>query len=322
MKLGLLKLLLGAAALAVTAIAGAENYPARPIRVFVPIPPGGAPDIAARVIGQHLSEILKQPVVVENRPGANGTIAGDTVAKSAPDGYTLLLTMDTTIVVNPHLYSRQPYSPQTDLVPITGIATNAFMMTINPSVPVKDFSEFIDYARKANPPLNYASGGNGSQHHLTMEMLKQRAGINLIHVPYKGGAAATMATVAGETPVMFAGSSVAGQVRAGKLKAIAVTGKTRSPELPNVQAIAETYPGFESRIWLGLFAPAGTPAQIVERLRNETQKILRMPDVKQRFNTAGGLEPFIPTPKEFDELMKYEFEKYGKLVKSIGIKLD
>jgi tripartite-type tricarboxylate transporter receptor subunit TctC len=322
MKPGLLKLLLGAAALAVAAIAGAENYPARAIRVFVPIPPGGAPDIAARVIGQHLSEILKQPVVVENRPGANGTIAGDTVAKSAPDGYTLLLTMDTTIVVNPHLYSRQPYSPQTDLVPITGVATNEFMMTINPALPVKDFREFIDYARKANPPLNYASGGNGSQHHLTMEMLKQRAGINLVHVPYKGGAAATMATVAGETPVMFAGSSVAGQVRAGKLKAIAVTGKARTAELPNVPAIAETYPGFESRIWLGLFAPAGTPLQIVERLRNETQKILKMPDVKQRFNTAGGLEPFIPTPKEFDELMKYEFEKYGKLVKSIGIKLD
>jgi tripartite-type tricarboxylate transporter receptor subunit TctC len=244
------------------------------------------------------------------------------VAKSAPDGYTLLLTMDTTIVVNPHLYSKQPYSPQTDLVPITSIATNEFMMTINPSVPVKDFREFIDYARKANPPLNYASGGNGSQHHLTMEMLKQRAGINLVHVPYKGGAAATMATVAGETPVMFAGSSVAGQVRAGKLKAIAVTGKARSAELPNVPAIAESYPGFESRIWLGLFAPAGTPPQIVERLRNETQKILKMPDVKQRFNTAGGLEPLIATPKEFDELMKYEFEKYGKLVKSIGIKLD
>jgi tripartite-type tricarboxylate transporter receptor subunit TctC len=322
MQLRVLKLLLGGAALAVAAIAGAENYPARPIRVFVPIPPGGAPDIAARVIGQHLSEILKQPVVVENRPGANGTIAGDTVAKSAPDGYTLLLTMDTTIVVNPHLYSRQPYNPQTDLVPITSIATNEFMMTINPSLPVKDFREFIDYARKADPPLNYASGGNGSQHHLTMEMLKQRAGINLVHVPYKGGAAATMATVAGETPVMFAGSSVAGQVRAGKLKAIAVTGKARSAELPNVPAIAETYPGFESRIWLGLFAPAGTPPQIVERLRNETQKILKMPDVEQRFNTAGGLEPLIATPKEFDELMKYEFEKYGKLVKSIGIKLD
>jgi tripartite-type tricarboxylate transporter receptor subunit TctC len=322
MKLRLLKLVLGAAALAVAAIAGAENYPARPIKVLVPIPPGGAPDIAARIIGQHLSEILKQPIVVENRPGANGTIAGNTVAKSAPDGYTLLLTMDTTIVVNPHLYSRQPYNPQTDLVPITGIATNEFMMTINPSVPVKDFREFIEYARKASPPLNYASGGNGSQHHLTMEMLKQRAGINLVHVPYKGGAAATMATVAGETPVMFAGSSVAGQVKSGKLKAIAVTGKERTDALPNVPAIAESYPGFESRIWLGLFAPAGTPHQIVERLRNETQKILKMPDVKHRFNTAGGLEPFIVTPKEFDELMKYELEKYGKVVKSIGIKLD
>jgi len=322
MKLRLLKQLLAAAALAVASSAGAEIYPSRPIRVFVPIPPGGAPDIAARVIGQHLSEILKQPVVVENRPGANGTIAGDAVAKSAADGYTLLLTMDTTIVVNPHLYAKQPFNPQTDLVPITSIATNEFMMTINPSVPVKDFSEFIEYAKKANPPLNYASGGNGSQHHLTMEMLKQRAGINLVHVPYKGGAAATMATVAGETPVMFAGSSVAGQVKAGKLKAIAVTGKTRAAELPNVPAIAESYPGFESRIWLGLFAPAGTPVQIVERLRNETQKILKMPDVKQRFNAAGGLDPFIATPEEFDELIKHELEKYGKLVKSIGLKLD
>ena len=322
MKLRLLKQFLAAAALAAAAGAGAENYPARPIRVFVPIPPGGAPDIAARVIGQHLSEILKQPIVVENRPGANGTIAGDAVAKSAADGYTLLLTMDTTIVVNPHLYAKQPYNPQTDLVPITSIATNEFMMTINPSVPVKDFGEFIAYAKKANPPLNYASGGNGSQHHLTMEMLKQRAGINLVHVPYKGGAAATMATVAGETPVMFAGSSVAGQVKAGKLKAIAVTGKGRAAELPNVPAIAENYPGFESRIWLGLFAPAGTPVAIVERLRNETQKILKMPDVKQRFNASGGLDPFIATPKEFDDLMKYELEKYGKLVKSIGLKLD
>jgi tripartite-type tricarboxylate transporter receptor subunit TctC len=322
MKLRLLKQLLGAATLVMAAGAGAETYPARPIRVYVPIPPGGAPDIAARVIGQHLSEILKQPVVVENRPGANGTIAGDAVAKSTPDGYTLLLTMDSTIVINPHLFAKQPFNPQTDLIPITSIATNQFVLTINPSLPVKNFKEFVDYARKANPPLNYASGGNGSQHHLTMELLKQRAGIDLIHIPYKGGAPATMATLSGETPVMFAGSSNAGQIKMGKLKGIAVTSKARTADYPDLPAIAESYPGFEAQIWLGLFAPAGTPPQIVERLRNETLKILKMADVKTRFNAAGGMDPFITTPKEFDDLMKYELEKYGKVVKSAGIKLD
>lgn len=322
MKLKLWKQILGVATLAFATAAGAQQYPTKPIKVYVPIPPGGAPDIAARVVGHHLSEVFKQPVVIENKPGANGNIAGDAVAKSSPDGYTLLLTMDSTIVVNPHLFHKMPYSPQTDLTPITSIGVNQFVLAINPSLPVKNFSEFIDYAKKADPPLYYASGGNGSQHHLTMEILKQRTGINLVHVPYKGGAAATMATVAGEAPVMFAGSSNAGQIKTGKLRAIAVTSKTRTNDYPNLPAIAESYPGFEARIWLGLFAPAGTPPQIIERLRNETQKILKMPEVKERFNTAGGLDPFITTPKEFDALMKHELEKYGKIVKESSIKLD
>src|SRR5688500_11006288 len=163
------------------------QFPSRAITIIVPIPPGGAPDIAARVIGQKLSESIGQPVVVENRVGANGNIASDLVAKAQPDGHTLGLLADSQIAINPHLY-KMPLDTLRDLTPVTPVAVNQFVLTVNPSLPVKTFPEFIEYARKANPPLAYASGGNGSQHHLTMEMLKQRAGINLLHVPYKGGA--------------------------------------------------------------------------------------------------------------------------------------
>jgi tripartite-type tricarboxylate transporter receptor subunit TctC len=182
------------------------QFPSRAITIIVPIPPGGAPDIAARVIGQKLSESVGQPVVVENRVGANGNIASDLVAKAQPDGHTLGLLADSQIAINPHLY-KMPLDTLRDLTPVTPVAVNQFVLTVNPSLPVKTFTEFIEFARKANPPLAYASGGNGSQHHLTMEMLKQRAGINMLHVPYKGGAPAATATVAGETAAMWSGSS-------------------------------------------------------------------------------------------------------------------
>jgi len=317
------KHLLAGSALAFAAVAGAQQqaYPIKPIRILVPILPGGAPDVAARVIGQALSESLKQPVVVENRPGSNGNIAAEAVAKAAPDGYTLLLGADSGIVINPHIY-KMSFNPLTDLAPVTTVAANQFVLTINPNLPVRTFAEFVDYAKKANPPLYYASGGNGSQHHLTMELLKQRAGINLVHVPYKSGAAATTAAVAGEVPVMFAGSSNAGQIKTGRLRALAVTSAKRAPEYPDVPAIAEAYPGFESRIWLGLFAPAGTPPQVLERLREETQKALRTTTVQQKFNDAGGLEVFVTSPKEFDELIKRDHARYGKLARDLALKLD
>ena len=191
------------------ASAGAlAQYPSRPIRLIVPIPPGGAPDIAARVIGQKLSEILAVPVVVDNHAGSNGNIAGDLVAKSPPDGYTLLLGQDSLVAINPHLYAKMPFDPLKDLVPVATLVSNQFVLAINPSLPVKNFQEFIEYARRTTPPLPYASGGNGSQHHLSMEILKQRAGIDMLHVPFKGGAPATMATVAGDTAAMFAGTSI------------------------------------------------------------------------------------------------------------------
>lgn len=300
----------------------AQNYPSRAITIIVPIPPGGAPDIAARVVAQKLSDNLGQPVVVENRVGANGNIANELVARAAPDGYTLGLLADSQIAINPHLYKKMPIDTLKDLAPVTPVAVNQFVLTVNPSLPVRTFPEFIEYAKKANPPLAYASGGNGSQHHLTMEMLKQRTGINLLHVPYKGGAPAAAATVAGETAAVWSGSSNAAQIKAGRLRPLAVSGAHRSALYPELPAIAEFYPGFETTIWLGLFGPAGIPDATMARLRAELKRALESPDVKQRMNAAGGLDPYLASPAEFAALIQRDYAKYAKVVKEIGIKLD
>jgi tripartite-type tricarboxylate transporter receptor subunit TctC len=310
------------ACLALFSLAAIAQYPSRAIKLIVPIPAGGAPDIAARVIGQKLSEILGQAIVVENHAGSNGNIAGEMVAKAAPDGYTLLLGQDSLITINPHLYAAMPFDPLKDVVPVATLAANQFVLSINPSLPVKTFPEFIEYARRAKPPLAYASGGNGSQHHLSMEMLKQRAGIDLLHVPFKGGTPATAATVAGDTVAMFSGTSSFAQIKAGKLRAIAVTGTKRSPEFPDIPTIAEFYAGYELTIWLALFAPAGTPEPVLARLRAAVASALAAPDVKGKLNAAGGLEPFASTPEEFIALIRRDDEKYGKIVKAIGIKVD
>jgi tripartite-type tricarboxylate transporter receptor subunit TctC len=293
----------------------------RPITILVPIPPGGAPDIAARVVAAKLSENIGQPVLVENRAGANGNIATDLVAKAAPDGHTLGLLADSQITINPHLY-KMPLDTLRDLTPVTPVAVNQFVLTVNPSLPVRTFPEFIAYAKSANPPLAYASGGNGSQHHLTMEMLKQRAGINLLHVPYKGGAPAATATVAGETMAMWSGSSNAPQIKAGRLRPLAVSGGQRSTQYPELPTIGEFYPGLENSIWLGLFGPANLPEGILHRLRTELRRVLESPDVKQKLNAAGGLDPYVASPEEFAALIKRDYEKYAKVVKDIGIKLD
>jgi tripartite-type tricarboxylate transporter receptor subunit TctC len=298
------------------------QFPSRQITILVPIPPGGAPDIAARLIGQKLSESVGQPVVVENRVGANGNIASDLVARSQPDGHTLGLLADSQITINPHLYKKMPLDTLRDLTPVVTVAANQFVLTVNPSLPVRTFPEFIEYARKANPPLPYASGGNGSQHHLTMEMLKQRAGINLLHVPYKGGAPAAAATVAGDTAAVWSGSSNAPQIKAGRLRPLAVSGAQRSPQYPELPTIGEFYPGFENSIWLGLFGPAGIPESTLTRLRAELRRVLESPDIKQKMNAAGGLDPYVTTPEEFGALIRRDYEKYAKVVKEIGIKLD
>jgi len=298
------------------------QYPARPVRMIVSIPPGGAPDIAARVLGQKLSESIGQQVVVDNRPGSNGNIAAEIVAKSAPDGHTLGLFADSLITINPHIYAKMPVDTLKDLAPLASVAANQFVLSVNPALPVKTFQEFVEHARKANPPLAYASGGNGSQHQMCMEMLKQRAGINLIHVPFKGGTPATIATVGGETMAMFSGTSSAPQIKAGKLRGLAVTGKRRSAAFPELPTIGEFYPGYEVTIWLGLFAPASTPPAVVDRLRAEVGKALAQPDLKEKLMVAGGLDAYATTPGEFAALIRRDYDKYGRVVRDVGVKVD
>ncbi|HYS75253.1 MAG TPA: tripartite tricarboxylate transporter substrate binding protein [Burkholderiales bacterium] len=300
----------------------AAQYPSRPIRLLVPIPPGGGPDIVARLIAPKLGDALGQPVVVENRVGGNGNLAGELVAKSPADGHTLLLGMDSLMVINPHLYASMPFDPLRDLAPVASLVSNGFFLAVNPSVPAHNFTEFIEYARRADPPLHYGSGGNGSQHHLTMERLKARAGINMVHVPYKGGAPATTATVAGEVAVMMSGTSTAPQIKAGRLRALAFTGPQRSRILPDVPTIAEFYPDFVMVQWYGLFAPAGTPEAALARVRAEVNKALLAPDVKEKLTNAGGVEPWITTPAEFAAELRSQFATYAKLVKDVGAKID
>jgi tripartite-type tricarboxylate transporter receptor subunit TctC len=313
-----------AAVLCALLIAGGAlaQYPNRPVRLLVGIAPGGGPDIVARLIAGKLGEALGQPVVVENRPGSNSNIAADIVAKAAPDGYTLLLGQDSVFVINPHLYSKTGFDPMKDFVPITSLVSNGFFLAINPSVPAQTFPEFIEHARRTSPPLQYASGGNGSQHHLTMERLKARAGIDMVHVPYKSGAPATTATVAGEVAAMMSGTSTAGQIRAGRLRALAFTGPQRSAVMPDVPTIAEFYPDFVMTQWYGLFAPAGTPDAALARLRAEVNKALAMPDVKEKLRNAGGVEPWIISPEALTAQIREEHARYGKLVKDVGAKLD
>ena len=300
----------------------AAQYPTKPIRLLVPFAPGGGPDIVARLIAPRLAHALGQPVVVENRAGSNGIIGGDIVAKSSPDGHTLLVGADSLVVINPHLYAKMPFDPQKDLAPVASLVSNGFFLAINPSVPAQKFPEFIEYARRSDPPLHYASGGNGSQHHLTMERLKARTGVSMVHIPYKSGAPATTATVAGEVAAMMSGTSTAGQIRAGRLRALAFTGPRRSKVLPDVPAIAEFYPDFVMVQWYGLFAPAGTPEPVLTRLRAEVANALVLPDVMDKLRNAGGVEPWITSPEEFAAELRSEYAKYAKLVKDVGAKID
>ena len=298
------------------------KYPEYPIRILVTIPPGGAPDIAARLVAQRLQETQGWTVVIENRTGANGNVAADAVAKAPPDGYTLLLGADSLIAINPHIYPKMPFDSLKDLVPVTSIATNQFFLSVNPSLPVNTFQEFIEYARKTKPPLAYASGGNGSQHQFGIEMLKQRAGIDLMHVPYRGGAPAGMATVAGETAVVLAGASNAPLLKSGQLRGLATTGRKRSPLFPELPTIGEFYPGYDVTIWLGLFAPAGTPEPILTTLRTEVQKALGQPELADKLNVTGALQPLTESPEEFSNLIRRDYEKYGKLAREIGVKVE
>ena len=298
------------------------QYPSRPIRLLVPNPPGGATDTLARVVSPRLGELLGQPVVVDNRPGSNGNLAMEATARAAPDGYTLLLCADAQIVIGPHLYAKMPLDTLKDLQPVATLVNTQMVLAVNPALPVHNLQEFLDYARRANPPLAYGSIGNGSQHHLVMEMLKSRAHIDLLHVPFKGGGPATTALIAGEIAAAFGGNSVTGHVRADRLRALAVAGKQRSAAFPDLPRLAEFYPGLEVTPWLAIFSPAQTPPAVLQRLRGDIHRLLADGEIRERIRKLGGLEPYVTTPEEFAALLHSEYAKYGEIVKAAGAKID
>ncbi len=313
--------LLGAAPFAFSTAAPAQTFPNRPIRLVVANPPGGATDMIARTIGQPLGARLGQNIVIENRPGANGNLSAEVVAKAAPDGHTLLYANNSLLVINPHIYSKLTVNPLTDLVPLVTTITNQLVLAVNPKVvPVNDLPGFVEFARRS--PLFYASIGNGSQHHLAMELLKQKAGIELTHVPYKGGGPASIAVISGENATMFGGTSVVTHIHSGKLKGLAVTDRKGWPTMPELPGIGEFYPGYQVALWHGMLAPPGTPQAILDKLRAEMNAVLSMPDVKERLISTGAGEPYITTPGEYAALIRADYETYGKLIKSIGFKVD
>jgi tripartite-type tricarboxylate transporter receptor subunit TctC len=303
--------------------ASAQPYPTHPIRLFVSFPPGGAADLVARVFGQALSVRLGQPVVIENRPGANGNLAGDAVAKADPDGYTLLLGPSALFGINPHLYAKMPIDPLKDLLPVASLVQNALVLAANPALTAgKDFRGFVALARAARPPLFYASIGNGSEHHLAMELLKQQAGIDLTHVPYRGGGPAAIGVIGGDVAAMFGGGSVAPLILSGQLRGLAVSAARRTPLMPDLPAIAETYPGFEVTLWQGLFAPIGTSPEIVARLRAEASAARVLPEVTERLAAAGAGEPLVTTDAEFLARIRADYEKFGKVIRGIGARME
>jgi tripartite-type tricarboxylate transporter receptor subunit TctC len=302
-------------------IGHAQQYPDKSIRLISPIPPGGAPDLVARSLAATLTKQLGLSVFVENKVGSNGNIAADYVSHAVPDGYTLLVGMDSLFVINPFLY-KKVQDANKEFKPVATLAANEFVLAINPKVPANNLKEFVEYVKKTKPAPAYASGGNGSQHHLTMEMLKARSGMDLLHIPFKGGVEATTATMGGDSVAMFSGTSNAGLIKSGKLKAIAVSGAKRSKEMPEVPTIAETYPGFDNTIWIGLFASKDVPDAIIQKLRIEVNKALKDPSMIEALNKAGGIEPLITTPEEFANLMKKDQNKYSTIIRSLNLQLD
>jgi tripartite-type tricarboxylate transporter receptor subunit TctC len=304
-----------------SAPASAETYPSRPVKWVVGYPPGGTTDIVARIIAQHLSGQLGQQVIVENKPGAGNNIATDLVLKSPPDGYTVLL-VNPANAINATLYSKLTFDFLADWGPIASIARVPNVMEVNPNVPAKTVAEFIAYV-KANPgKVNLASSGSGTSVHLSGEYFKSMAGIDMLHVPYKGSAPALTDLIAGQVHVMFDNLPASiGFIKAGQLRALAVTTAKRNAALPDVPTVAETLPGFEASAWFGMAGPKGMPAEVVEKMNKAINTAIADPAVKTRLAELGG-DPLPGTPAEFAALHKMETEKWAKVVKASGATVD
>ena len=308
--------------LAFSSLAAAQSdYPNRPIRLIVTVPPGGAADFIARLVGGKISESLGQPVVVENRGGAGGTIAADAVAKAAPDGYTLLQNSITTHGVGPHLYSKLPYDPVKDFAPVSGLALLPLIMAVNADLPFKNLAELVAGAKSGN--LNFASSGNGGAPHMAAELFKSVAGAPLTHVPYKGSGPAVADLVGGRVQIMFdAAPSLIAHIRSGRLRVLAAASAERNRLLPEVPTFAELgYPKVAVSLWYGLLVPAATPKPVIERLNRDVAKALGSADVRDRL-LAQGAEPMPGTPEAFGAFMQEEMAKWAPVVKQAGVKLD
>jgi len=301
----------------------AQAFPSKPVKLVIPFPPGGSLDAVGRAIADKLTQMWGQSVVVDNKPGAGGNIGADFVAKSAPDGYTVVMGALSTHAVNPSLYPKMPYDAVKDFAPISLVAITPNVLVVNPSLPVNSVKDLIAYA-KANPgKLSFGSGSNGSAGHLAGELFKVDTGTDMVHIPFKGGAPALQALLAGDTQLMFDNlANSMQQVKAGKLKALAVTTEKRSALVPDLPTMAESgVPGFDISTWFGIMAPAGTPPDVIAKWNTDLVKVLNSPDMRERM-TAQGAEAAPDTPAEFSAFIARELAKYARIVKASGAKVD
>ena len=299
------------------------NYPTKPVRLIVAFPPAGSTDIIARLVGQKLSGRLGQQVIIDNRGGAGGMIGTELAARANADGYTLTMGTTSTHVIAPAAYPSVKYDPIKDFVPLTLVASTPYLLVVNPSVQARTLKEFVDLMKAQPGKLNYASAGAGSTTHLAMEMLKLSSRTDIVHVPYNGNGPAGTAVLGGQVQALFGSMpAVLPQARAGKVRAIAVGTSRRSPALPDVPTVAEQgFPGFEVSLWLGFFAPRGTPAPVTTKLTSELVAIAKSPEMKEQFE-RNGADPAWATPAEVTQLMKVELDKYSKVIKAANIKLQ
>ena len=314
---------LGALFACAATVASAQGYPNRTIRLVVPFPAGGTTDILAREVAQKLSEVFGQSVVVDNRPGAAGNIGSDLVAKSAPDGYTLLMGTVGTHAINPSLYSKMPYDHVKDFAPVVLVAGVPNVLVVNPALPVNSVADLIKLAKDKPGQINFASSGSGTSIHLSGELFKTMAGVDMTHVPYKGSSPALTDLIGGQVQIMFDNlPSALPQIKGGRLRAIAVTSLKRAPVLPDIPTINESgLPGFEASSWFGMLAPAGTPAAIVARINAEVNKWLQSADAREKL-LGQGAEAAGGSPEQFANHIRAESEKWAKVVKASGAKVD
>jgi tripartite-type tricarboxylate transporter receptor subunit TctC len=300
----------------------AQDYPSRPVKIVVPFGAGGPADVYSRVVAQHLSEALKQPFVIENRPGAGSIIGTDAVAKAAPDGYTLL-AMSNTHTTNESLVATKPFQLMRDFVPVAGMNYSDLVMVVHPSVPAKDLKEFIVYAKSKPGQLNYASSGAGTPYHMAGELFKAMSGTDMVHVPHKASGEMRSSVIGGHVQMAFdAITTMAPNVTAGQVRALGTSAAKRSTVLPDVPTIAEAgLPAYESTIWLGIMAPAGTPKEVVDKLNAEINKAISRPDVKAAWDKQGAVA-LVMSPAEFDAYLRKDIEKWAQVVKSAGLKAE